>query len=95
MADAPTLSEVKRDLDAATLALHQPGAGAPANLECRLADVQQRFLTTPATSLADVVLRLEVMADIVRGLGEPGYLLHLIEATREDVGALSRRYPQF
>jgi hypothetical protein len=80
-----TLAATKRELDLATKALADGGAGNVANLECRLAELQDRMIASPAVSLADVATRLEVIRDLVLTLGPPGYLLHLVEATLADV----------
>lgn len=88
------LAEVKRLVDQAAAALAQPGAGALPTLECRLADLQDRFLATRARSLADVIVRLEAIREVVLGLGEPGYLLHLVDAAINDLRALGGESPQ-
>jgi hypothetical protein len=82
------LRRTKRELDQAAAALRQPGSGSIANLECRLADLQQRFLATPACTLEDVEVRLAAMRDLIAGLGARGYLLDLAEATLADLRAL-------
>lgn len=86
------LAETKRQLDLAVAALRQPGAGALANLECRVADLQQHLLTAPAATPADMMIRLETIRQLVASLGEPGYLLHLIDRVIEDVRALERHF---
>lgn len=83
----PKADRLARELRQASAALNEPGAGAAGNLECRVADLQQRFLTTPVRDLADLEARLAVIADLVRPLGR-GYLLHLVEATLADVRTL-------
>ncbi|MFO1127696.1 MAG: hypothetical protein U1E66_04565 [Rhodospirillales bacterium] len=83
------LRQVMRELDLALAAATEPGAGAIGNLECRIADLQQRFLATPAVSLADVETRLGLIRHLVAGLGPPGYLLHLVDATLADVRRLA------
>ena len=50
----PTVAQTKRELDHAIAALADPGAGAIANLECRVSDLQVRLISTPARDLADV-----------------------------------------
>ena len=85
---ARPLAETKCQLDLALAALATPGAGAIGNLECRVADLQVRFLSTPARSLADVAARLTLIRDLVAGLGQPGYLLQLVNATLADVERL-------
>lgn len=82
------LSQTKRELDHALAALAAGGSGATGTLECRIASLQQTLLETPATSLDDIEARLQVIRTLVAGLGEPGYLLHLIDATLGDVHAL-------
>ncbi|TVR97353.1 MAG: hypothetical protein EA406_09825 [Rhodospirillales bacterium] len=86
--DASNLSVLEQELATALEALTAPGAGARGNLECRASDLQQRYLATPAKTLDDVESRLRVIRDIVAGLGEPGYLLHLVDATLADLRAL-------
>lgn len=85
----PRVQDLQRELAHAEAALRQPGSGALGTLECRVADLQQRLLTTPARSLGDVEARLEVIRDLVASLGEPGYLLHLVDATLADLRALA------
>lgn len=84
---AAPLAETKRELDLALVALATPGAGAIGNLECRVADLQVRLLA-PARSLADIAARLTLIRDLVAGLGQPGYLLQLVNATLADVERL-------
>lgn len=83
-----SLAETRRELDHALAALATPGAGALGNLECRVADLQVRFLATPARSLAEVATRLALIRDLVAGLGQPGYLLQLVDAALADVERL-------
>ena len=83
-----SLRQVKRELDLA-LAAVETGAGARATLECRVADLQQRLIATPAALLSDVETRLVLIRDLVADLGPPGYLAHLVEATLADVRALA------
>ena len=52
----PSVAATKRELDHATAALAEPGAGTLANLECRVSDLQVRFISTPARDLADIDL---------------------------------------
>lgn len=85
-----SLADTKRELDHALAALATPGAGAIGNLECRVADLQVRLLSTPARSLVDVAARLALIRDLVAGLGPAGYLLQLVEATLQDVERLRR-----
>ena len=73
--------------------LHEPGAGARGNLECRVADLQGRLLSTPARTPAEVAARLEVAAGIVQSLGPRGYLLDLIQACIADLHALAAAPP--
>jgi hypothetical protein len=82
------LLQTKRELDHALAALADGGSGAAGTLECRVASLQQALLDTPATSLDDIEARLQVIRTLAAGLGEPGYLLHLIGATLSDVHAL-------
>jgi hypothetical protein len=92
MEDSP-ITRLKRELNAAQQALREPGAGAPANLECRVADLQERLLSTPARTLGDVAARLDVARTIVRSLGPRGYLLDLIETCIADLGILADATP--
>jgi hypothetical protein len=86
--NAPALAQIGRELTLARQALHEPGAGAPGSLECRVAGLHDRFLSTPARSLADVAARLEVIRSVVEGLGPRGELLDLVEAGIADVRGL-------
>lgn len=90
--DGP-ISRLRHELNVAQQALHEPGAGAVANLVCRVADLQQRLLSTPARSLDDVAARLEVARTIIQSLGPRGYLLDLIEACIADLGNLTEAVP--
>jgi hypothetical protein len=83
------VTSLERELRRAIAALDEPGAGARGNLECRVADLQERILVTPARTLSDVEARLVIMRDVVTRLGEPGYLLHLIDATLADVRSMA------
>jgi hypothetical protein len=78
-------------MQAARAAVAAPGCGAIGSLECRLADVEQRFLATPARTMGDLEARLVAIRDLVAGLGPRGYLLDLVEATLADVRALAPR----
>lgn len=80
-----SVAATKRDLDKASAALDQPGSGNPANLECRVSDLQVRLISTPARSLADIEARLEVIQTMVKSLGPAGYLHNLVNATLNDV----------
>lgn len=82
-----TLGRLRQQLSQAAEALETEGAGARGNLECRFADLQQQFLTTPARDLAGVEARLVVIRDLVQSLGT-GYLLDLVNTTLEDVRSL-------
>lgn len=84
------MRQLQRELSQTERAVHDAGAGAGAigTLECRLADLQGRLLTTGARSLDDVVAKLEVARSLVEGLGPRGYLLDLIDAILADVCAL-------
>lgn len=84
----PSVAQLQRELAKAEAALTEPGSGARGTLECRVSDLQQRVLATPAAGLADVEARLVVIRDLVLGLGEPGYLLQLVDATLADVRAM-------
>lgn len=84
-AEGANVAELERELARAMSALREPGSGAIANLECRVADLQHRLLATPARNLEDLDARLVVIRELVASLGEPGYLLHLVEATLADV----------
>lgn len=86
--DSATVAEAKRDLDKALAALAEPGAGARANLECRVDALQVRLLDARARSLGDVEARLMAIRDVVAGLGEGGYLLNLVDAALGDVRGL-------
>jgi hypothetical protein len=90
-AEGSSLRQVKQELDQALAAAADPGAGAIGNLECRVAELQQRLLAAPAASLVDVETRLVLIRDLVAGLGPPGYLLHLVEATLADVRSLAAK----
>jgi hypothetical protein len=68
------VTRLELELRRAIAALDEPGAGARGNLECRVADLQERILVTPARTLSDVEARLVIMRDVVTSLGEPGYL---------------------
>jgi hypothetical protein len=83
------VTSLERELRRAIAALDEPGTGARGNLECRVADLQERILVTPARTLSDVEARLVIMRDVVTSLGEPGYLLHLIDATLADVRSMA------
>lgn len=83
-----TVARLEHELRLASADLNEPGSGARANLECRVADLQQRVLATPARSLSDVEARLCLIRDIAGSLGEPGYLVQLIDATIADVRAM-------
>ncbi|HYN40119.1 MAG TPA: hypothetical protein VES39_12795 [Rhodospirillales bacterium] len=82
------IARIGHELALAQQALHEPGAGAMGNLECRVADLQSRLLSTPARTPAEVAARLAVATAIVRSLGPRGYLLDLIEACINDLHAL-------
>jgi hypothetical protein len=84
----PSVAATKRELDRATAALDEPGAGALANLECRVSDLQVRFLSTPARDLADIEARLQSIREMVVAIGDAGYLLNVVDATLEDVRAM-------
>lgn len=79
------VAQTKRELDLAQRALRTPGSGSIATLECRVAGLQEQLLATKAGTLADIEARLDVMRQLIEGLGEPGYLLHLVNATLDDV----------
>jgi hypothetical protein len=84
----PSVSSTKRELDHATAALAEPGAGALANLECRVSDLQVRFISTPARDLADIEARLQLIREMVAALGSAGYLLNVVDATLENIRAM-------
>ncbi len=86
-----SVAATKRDLDKAAAALDQPGSGSLANLECRVSDLQARFISTPARTLADVEARLALIRTMVEALGPAGYLLHVVNATLDDVRAMRVR----
>lgn len=87
----PSVAATKRDLDKASAALDQAGAGALANLECRVSDLQVRFIATPARTLDDIEARLELIRTMVASLGPAGYLLNVVDATLEDIRAMRTR----
>lgn len=62
-----------------------------ANLECRVSDLQARFISTPAQNLDDIEARLELIRSMVTGLGPAGYLLNVVDATLNDVRAMRTR----
>lgn len=82
------LGELKREIDHAMSALPKIETSALSNLMCRISDLQSRFLGTEARTLADLEIRLGMIREIVAGLGEPGFLLHLIDAAMKDVRSL-------
>ena len=84
----PSVAATKRELDRATAALDEPGAGALANLECRVSDLQVRFLSIPSRDLADIEARLQSLREMVVAIGDAGYLLNVVDATLEDVRAM-------
>ena len=86
-----TVAATKRDLDKALAALDHPGSGAPANLECRVSDLQVRFIATPARTLGDIEARLELIRTMVESLGPAGYLLNVVNATLDDVRTMRGR----
>ncbi|MCP5365358.1 MAG: hypothetical protein H6905_09050 [Hyphomicrobiales bacterium] len=86
----PDFADLKRQLDHATDALKASGMGNPANLECRVSDLRDRLLSVPARSLNDLEVRLAVMRDLIAGLGPPGYLAHLVNATLDDVKEMQK-----
>lgn len=92
-AEGSPISRLGRELNVAQQALHEPGAGAVANLECRIADLQERLLSTPARSLNDVAARLDVARTIIQSLGQRGYLLDLIETCIADLSILAAAMP--
>jgi hypothetical protein len=85
------LAETARELTRAVGALGNAGEGNVANLECRLADLQHRFLSSQAASLADIEARLDTIRFLVADLGPRGFLLDLVEATLNDVRAMRSR----
>jgi hypothetical protein len=87
------LVTLARALDRAADALAAAPASMVANLECRLAGLQDEFLATRAAGLADLEVRLGQIRAIVAGLGEGGYLLHLVDAALADVRALQALPP--
>ena len=80
-----SVAATKRDLDKASAALGEPGSGNPANLECRVSDLQVRLISTPARTLADIQARLEVIQTMIESLGPAGYLYSVVNATLKDV----------
>lgn len=95
MSDAAKVpvAQLRRELVAVQQALDTPGAGARGSLECRVADLQDRLLKTPAGTLADLEAKLETIRTLVAGLGPRGYLLDLTESTLADLRALRDRLP--
>lgn len=89
-----SVAATKRDLDKASAALDQPGSGSLANLECRVSDLQVRFISTPARTLDDLEARLELIRTMVASLGPAGYLLNVVDATLDDVRAMRVRDEQ-
>ncbi len=85
-----TLADTKRAMDQARAALSEEGSGAVGMLECRLAGLQDTFLATPATDWRDLEARLMAIREIVVGLGEKGYLLHLVDAALADLRRLGQ-----
>jgi hypothetical protein len=83
-----SLGELKREIDHAMNALPKIETSALSNLMCRISDLQSRFLGTEARTLAELEIRLGMIRDIVAGLGEPGFLLHLVDAAVKDVRVL-------
>ena len=83
-----SVAATKRELDHAVAALAEPGAGALSNLECRVSDLQVRFISTPARDLADIEARLQLIREMVATIGNAGYLLNVVDATLEDVKAM-------
>ena len=84
----PTVAQTKRELDHAIAALADPGAGAIANLECRVSDLQVRLISTPARDLADVEARLQKIREMVAEIAGAGYLLNVVDATLDDIRAM-------
>jgi len=83
-----SVASTKRELDHATAALAEPGAGTLANLECRVSDLQVQFISTPARDLADIEARLQLIREMVAAIGSAGYLLNVVVATLEDIRAM-------
>ena len=88
-AERSPIARLARELNFAQQALDEPRAGATGNLECRVADLQERLISTPARSLDDIAARLEVARGIALSLGPRGYLLNLIEACIGDLHTLA------
>lgn len=86
--DQDRLGELKREIDHAMSALPKIETSALSNLMCRISDLQSRFLGTEARTLAELEIRLGMIREIVVGLGEPGFLLHLVDAAVRDVRGL-------
>ncbi|QLH39731.1 MAG: hypothetical protein HWD60_13295 [Defluviicoccus sp.] len=89
------MRQLQREMLQTERAMYDAGAGAGAigTLECRLADLQGRLLTTGARSLDDVTAKLEVARSLVEGLGPRGYLLDLIDAILADICSLRSEDP--
>lgn len=91
MGSQSDLAAAQRALEAMLAALATAGSAEGPNLECRIASLQDRALATRAEDLDDVEVRLRAIRVLVVGLGEPGLLLHLVDAALADVEGLKRK----
>jgi hypothetical protein len=85
------LAATQRALEATLAALDTAGSAERPNLECRIASLQDQALVTRARDLDDVEVRLRAIRVLVVGLGEPGLLLHLVDAALADVRSLKAK----
>lgn len=81
----------QRALEASLDALAAAGAAERPNLECRIASLQNQALSARAGDLDDLEVRLRAIRSLVAGMGEPGLLLHLVDAALADVDALKAK----
>jgi hypothetical protein len=85
------LAATQRALEASLDALAAAGSAERPNLECRIASLQDRALSTRAGDHDDLEVRLRAIRSLVAGMGEPGLLLHLVDAALADVDALKAK----
>ena len=91
MGSTSDLATTQRVLDATLAALGEAGSAERRNLECRIADLQDRALSTRAQDLDDLEVRLRAIRVLVVGMGEPGLLLNLVDAALADVESLKAK----
>lgn len=91
MGSRSDLEATQRALDATPAALDEAGSAELPNLECRIASLQDRALSTRAQDLDDLEVRLHAIRVLVVGMGEPGLLLNLVDAALADVGSLKAK----